>query len=128
MNTKNVFYGVLSGALMFGALSWVTPKQTTRAAAPAHRYAITHLDGSNAMLLDASTGAVWDLQSATLCRGKSPLSLRVAGFSGCRDDEESIGPIPMFLRLSVEGVYTSPMEKFAAGLIVSGLPKPKPKQ
>jgi hypothetical protein len=126
MNTKNVFYGVLSGALMFGALSWVTPKQTTRAAAPEHRYAITHLDGSNAMLLDTSTGAVWDLQSTTICKSKVPLSLRVAGPSGCRDDEESIGPIPVFLRLSVEGVYHSSMEKFAERLIASGLPKPKP--
>jgi hypothetical protein len=64
---KNVLYGALCGALIFGALIWVTPRQITRAAVlaapPEGRFELVQLHPSSGVewsgMLDTETGCTW---------------------------------------------------------------------
>jgi hypothetical protein len=67
VNAKSVFYGVLSGVLIFAALTWLEPRQAARAAIlatpPAGRFELVQLHSSAASewsgVLDTETGCVW---------------------------------------------------------------------
>ena len=112
MNAKNVFYGVLSGALTFGALSLSVPRLIVRADVPPAprmgRYAITPLgSGQFALLLDTATGAVWQYSFGDYCQSKTPPNdmrqIRVG--EQCKDGEDSFDNVPAFERVSVEGLH-----------------------
>lgn len=75
------------------------------------RYAIMHLDQERALMLDTATGAVWQYTSSDFCRSKtSPNDIRQVGLAeGCKDQEVSIPRVQEFQRVSVEGLYKTPL-------------------
>ncbi len=78
------------------------------------RYAVTPLgSGQYAILTDTATGSVWYLGFGDYCQGKNPpYEMRQAGYSEqCSDSENSVVQhLPMFQRVSVEGVYKIPLQ------------------
>jgi hypothetical protein len=73
MNTKNVLYGALCGALVFMALSWTTARKTVRAAVltepPEGRFELVQLHPNQGNtwsgILDTETGCTWVYTSQT---------------------------------------------------------------
>jgi hypothetical protein len=61
-------------------------------------------------MLDTATGAVWQYAFGNYCWSKSPpLDVRqIELFELCKDSEDSIPKVPVFERVSVEGLYKTP--------------------
>lgn len=67
MRLRNMFYGALCGAVMFGTLSWLSPRKSVGAAVlstpPAGRFQLVQLhpnaDSEWSAILDTETGCTW---------------------------------------------------------------------
>jgi hypothetical protein len=98
---------------------------------PVGRYSIVHGSGAYTYLLDTQTGAVWDFTGGTYCQDKTdPSRIRqVESFGSCNPNEDSIST-DQFERISVGGLYTTPLQKFLdSGALKTLFGRPaKPKQ
>ena len=77
------------------------------------RYAITHTYENRAMMLDTTTGAVWEFRFGNYCRSKtSPYDVRQIEIAEqCKDSEDSFSNLTEFQRISVEGLYKTPIQE-----------------
>jgi hypothetical protein len=124
---------ILAAVLAVFATALLLPRSTGRAAtvsSPAGRYAITNLSpGEFALMTDTATGAVWRYGYGDYCESRTPpFSVRqIVDGDQCKPGEESIAHIPSFERVSVEGLYTTALQKVIdAGLYrFAGSAKPK---
>jgi hypothetical protein len=98
------------------AIALLLPRSTGQAApysAPVGRYVVTNLSpGEFALMVDTTSGAVWRYGYADYCQSKTPpFSFRPIQDEQCGANELSVSHIPMFERVSVGGLYETPMQK-----------------
>jgi len=84
----------------------------TAPSAPAGRYTMTNLSpGQFALLLDTETGAVWQYGFGDYCQSATTGLIHQVGYGEqCKSGETSVSHIPMFQRVSVEGLYKTPYQ------------------
>jgi hypothetical protein len=87
-------------------------RAATVSSAPAGRYAIVHLNEEFALMLDTATGEVWRYAYGDFCRSTAPsYDVRQVGYGEqCKEGEDSLSHIPMFNRVSVGGLYKTPVK------------------
>lgn len=112
---KNVAKAVVTFAVTAVCFSLLPRSNAaTTPSAPVGRYAITHLSEQFALMTDTATGAVWQYAFGDYCESKSPpYGIRAVGYGQqCKESESSISHIPMLQRVSVEGLYKTPTQKW----------------
>jgi hypothetical protein len=89
------------------------PATVSAATAPTTqgRYAVTALNaGQYAVMVDTVTGKAWYLAFSEYCESPTG-NLRTTSYSaGCKDSETATPPVPEFEEVSVQGLYTSPVD------------------
>jgi len=71
MKTLVCTLGVL--VLVGFGVSWIHPSvHAANVSVSVGRYAITHLDGERALMVDTATGAVWQYAFGDYCQSKTP--------------------------------------------------------
>jgi hypothetical protein len=102
---------------VLGAAIWLSLLPRVRAAtvpnAQTGRYSIIALTGRQALMVDTETGAVWDFVYSNYCQNKTnPSEIREVGEGKqCKDEEAPLSSIYRFDRVSVEGLYTTGIQK-----------------
>jgi len=104
-----VVLAVIGTAIGFSLLP--RSKAGTVPSAPVGRYAILHTYQNRVLMLDTATGAVWRFGFGDYCQSKTaPYDVRRGGQTEqCKATEDSISHIPYFGRVSVEGLYKTPV-------------------